>query len=192
MEESVYPQTLKVIQNQLSLDDVDRPLHLYLESHKLNNKIPYLSDLAQLEFLLYQSFSDPQYEFKLDMDGLLLDLEQTPQSVVLEPSDSLYLITSSFPIQKIWLDLRDGKKVNVKACDKSTYYYVINSVAGSTGAFLVSKIIYDTLLCLKSNRYSLDELVTKLFSTSKPDELEEVLRQILKSGWIQNYQIITT
>ncbi len=189
-----YPQTFKLLnkselENYLSSDDQSKQFHDYLRSNQVLPDRPYLADMALLEHLLYQSYTAKCIPFNLDMDGLLIHLEECPQDVVLEVSDSLFLLKSSFPIQEIWQKIKlDGNLDQINIAP-GNYHYVINTIAESTGAYLVSPIIYHTVTLLKEEKSSLDEIVTKLFANSTQAELEKVLQYVLSSGWIQRYHL---
>jgi uncharacterized protein len=143
------------------LADYGASLGSFLESFEPTRELPYLADLARLEWLVHGA-QDARDELPYDIAGLAALPAQAQEELRLVPSVAAGLVRSSWPIVRIWtihqpgsngeftvdwtnpeaaLVTRDGVAVRVRCVDTSTATLFEQVLAGRSIAQCVEALI---------------------------------------------------
>jgi len=151
---------------------------LYLSSNKAVNSVPYLSDVAKLEWSYHRAFHSKD-ESEFDINTLAkYTAEQLTNCIFLLPA-SHKLIQSNYPVDDIWRINQTENEEQLILDDEPVYLFLYRK-QHEIHIDKITKIEFIFLQKINSQQPFLD-VCEQLTETA---ELSALLAKSLQSGWI--------
>ncbi|ABV85450.1 DNA-binding domain-containing protein [Shewanella pealeana] len=162
-------------------------LALEISQHQVFRDLQYLPELAQLEWLLNQSY------YAMDLEGFMLppncsleqlaelnDLEQQQAVLLLRPD--LELLICHYPVQQVWHRHKQSSKNNIaEHIDNDAYYLVIHRNGFKAEFSLVEQPMMRLLQALAEGQ--------TLAQITNPAQDLSLLSELIERQWICGFRL---
>jgi len=152
-------------------------------------KLTYLADVAQLEWLLHQSYDAPNRS-PFDFKKLSTLNEKQQTQIVFTLADDIYLMESPHSVYEIWIkhqnainnSIDNDEKQAIEQTIESHDYIMVQRESWQSQALLIDKALYQLLTAIKQKTPL--SMLTGLLEDSPMD-----IATLIQQGWVTGFDI---
>lgn len=185
---SAHVQEYPSMQRNLDLygESFAETLQALIQSRDELKKLAYLADVAQLEWLLNQSyFATDRETFDINAFSLLSAEQQTQSYFCL--AEDIHLMESPFAVYDIWMSHQNVKETEVdEASDQLSHthnYLLVQRAAWQPQAILIDKALFQLLISIKKQTPL--ECLTHLLENSPMD-----IAALIQQGFVTGFGLV--
>lgn len=167
------------------LNNYGASLAEFMQSLFIIEQLPYLPDIARLEWSCYCSLQAVD-RLNLDWHKLAGLANETHERLIFELAESVNLLSSDYPIHRIWMvnqaNYTGPEIVNLK---QGGVKLIVWQHQDKLCLKPLDELNWQVLVAI-SQRASLGEIFTRL---PVQEKLSELLPKFIKQGWIVNFSV---
>lgn len=167
---------------QYGADFPDTVARILKEQAALNGAVPYLTDMAKVEWTAHRSYFAPNRS-SFDFAAFAELDEQQYLNVRFELAADLSTAIAGWPVAKIWQMHQPGNEVVGLNAFPTEQFLLIERPRYQAQISEIDKQTYE-ILNLIHKGFTLGELV------EREADAQEVLRQALQQGWISGFSVV--
>jgi len=165
------------------LNDYGESLAEFIRDLKHARSVPYLADMAKLEWSVNLAYNTKIQQANLDKLSSLSEQQQL--NITLHLANGSSLLHLSYPVDKIW-DIHQNNSLQEINIQKTSLYLIIFKNDYDVVINRVSEEQFYFLTCC-NNGLSFVEVCQAMLKTCSEATLNTIFSESIQYGWLQNY-----
>lgn len=175
----------KTVSTSTDIGNVGRNFSDFVANFAPSESLPYLSDVAKLEWAMHSIFSAPDSP-RFDFEKLHRCIQTSEGEIIFILPSGSHLLSSSYPVHRIWEMNQENYTGDqtITLEQNMVYYFLVWKDNLHMRIDQLTRYNWIVVNCFHQNK-SLNEICSEL---SQEVDVVEVLPDMVKKGWLVDFR----